>query len=76
MLRYDSIQDSLHSLGENLVIEGLADTYSSLSAKSGFRPEGSKQLDEFYREIPRAVEHIAAVCKQEIDLFGFQIPGS
>lgn len=73
-LKYESFNDSLARLEASLGIDGLVATYSPLRAKSGLRPESSKQLDQFYSAIPQTVEHIARVCKQEIDLFGYAIP--
>ncbi|KRO42182.1 MAG: hypothetical protein ABR74_04955 [Actinobacteria bacterium BACL4 MAG-121022-bin9] len=73
-IRYDRINEDVEILEQRFpALQGLSSVFKQINAKAGFRDK-SKTLAGIYRDSPKAHRIISAVCKEEIELYKFEIP--
>ena len=74
MIRYDRLKEDLTALEKSYSgLEGLADTFSKISAKGQYRPKNTS-IDEMYKCAPRALKLIYNCHYDDIEKYGFRVP--
>jgi len=75
VIRYEHLREDLEALERHHpLLCGLAETFSTISAKSQWRPS-SANTEEMFAEAPRALNVIRSICLDEIYRYGFSVPG-
>ncbi|MBY6202896.1 sulfotransferase family protein [Maritalea mobilis] len=69
-LRYEHLQDDLEAAGLGFV----GDTQKNIRAKSGHRPKSGGTAQEIFAAYPGAVRQIQDLCREEIEMFGYEAP--
>lgn len=74
MIRYDHLREDLSNIESRFPrLKGLADTFSSLNAKGQHRPK-TAQMNDMYKDAPRALSLIYNVCIDDIEKYNFEVP--
>lgn len=74
-IRYEDFEHDLNELEQHIKIDGLWDTFKNLKAKSVSRPKRGASVEEIFSQSPEARDIIAEVCREDIESFGYKIPG-
>ena len=69
-LRYEHLAKDIETLG----IDGLGETFASLKAKGGMRPNRGASMAEMYARFPFVAEYIEKYCQETLSRFGYQSP--
>lgn len=69
-LCYERISQEVHGLG----VPGLGDLFDAIKAKGNRRPREGASIQEIYTKFPKAADQVTALCRGQIDGFGYTHP--
>ena len=70
-LRYEKLEKDMKLNG----IGFLWETFQAQDAKSGYRPRSSGTPADMFQRHPHVADLISEVCHEEIEYFGYKLPG-